>query len=376
VTLLGLATLSIVLVVNIIILLWSPTIVLPETANPAYGNTLFLILPWSDPLLPFFDLTGWGFAIYHLLLVVAITASFAWMMVRSYGPIRREMSMDRPREGHSPLWVMGAIFFAVLAINYIYTILLILIDYDPITPDFQSQPLWALLHAYASASVWEELVTRVAFIGVPLLLLDVAFHKRQGLGRYILGGGFHLGGRELALIWASAGIFALGHVVNWDASKVLPTWIAGLAFGYLFLRLGLYAAIMLHFTVDYLGIPIEISGDSLLVTLAMGLLFLFWGILGCGYVAVYAKRIAVFLSGKDLGIGKTPSAPSSADFALPPPSVQSGTGGGGSATPPGMLPKPEGRTRSGGFYSCIKCGNTQARYQDGKLVCTRCGYEE
>lgn len=379
VTLLALATLLILLLVNVIILIWSPTIVLPEAADPVHGSSLYLIVPWSDPLVMLLELNGVSFGLYHILLVVVITASFVWMVVRSYGTLREELTLERPKEGHSPFWTVGTVFFAVLSINFIITMILLIAGYNPTAPaSFEDRPLWALLDGYASASVWEELVTRVLYIGLPLLLIDLVLRRKKAIRRYLLGGGFELGGKELALIWASAGIFALAHTVFWDAWKIVPTWIGGLAFGYLFLRLGLYAAIMLHFAVDYLSIPIELTGDALVVTLVLGLLILFWDVVGGVYIVVFANRIFRFLAGKDLGARRPALAPSTTVATGPerplqsqkPPPEPQGIG------PPANVAGPPLRSHKDGFYSCVKCGNTKARLNDGKLECTRCGNKE
>lgn len=383
VTLVALVALVALLVINVVILIWSPTVVLPEAADPAHGNTLFLIVPWVDPILSLFEVSGWSFALYHILLVFAISTSFVWMVVASLGILRKELSLEKPREGHSPLWIIGTVFFAVLAMNFIYAILLILFNVQVTTPDFPSKALWQLLHGLASASVWEELVTRVLYIGVPLLLIDLAYRKRRGLLRYFIGGRFEIGGKELALIWASSGIFALGHIVYWDAWKIIPTWIAGLAFGYLFLRLGLYACIMLHFLVDYLTIPLDITGDAAVVALVLGLLILLWDVLGSAYIFIYTRRMIFFLTGKDLRVKEEPAPTARSALSTlepyqrpqPPVSRSEGTGPGKSGPPPNAT-GPFGRTYGEGFYSCSKCGNTQARYIDGRLECNRCGNRE
>jgi hypothetical protein len=372
VTLIGLAALLALLVVNLVILVWSPSIVLPEASDPSNGIVLFLIVPWANPLIGLFELTGLSFGVYNVLLVLAIAVSFAWMVIASVDTFKQELRLERPKEGHSPLWIVGTVFFAIMAMNFIYALILMLLNVEITTPDFASEDLWQLLYGLANASVWEELITRVLYIGVPLLLIDLAYHKRKKLWRYFLGGKFEFGGIELALIWASAGIFALGHIVYWDTWKIVPTWIAGLAFGYLFLRLGLYACIMLHFTVDYLSVPMDIAPSSMAVTLILGLLILFWDLLGSAYIVIYCKRIFDFLMGKGAGlraakpIGPTPT-PSSVAPPPPPPQQRSMS--------PGTAP-PVMRSHKDGFYSCTKCGNTEARFVDGKLECVRCGNKE
>jgi hypothetical protein len=371
VTLFGLVALLALLVINLIILAWSPSIILPEASNPSNGIVLFIIVPWANPLLGLFELTGLSFGVYNVLLVLAIAVSFAWMVIASVDTFKQELTLKKPKEGHSPLWIVGTVFFAIMAINFIYALILMLLNVEITTPDFASEELWQLLYGLANASVWEELITRVLYIGIPLLLIDLAYHKRKKLWRYFLGGKFEFGGIELALIWASAGIFALGHIVYWDTWKIIPTWIAGLAFGYLFLRLGLYACIMLHFTVDYLSVPMDIAPGSMAVTLILGLLILFWDLLGSAYIVVYGKRILDFLMGKNMAQKSAKPlgpAPTPTPMAPPPPPPQQ------RMAP--MAAPPVTRSYKDGFYSCTNCGNTEARFVEGKLECLRCGHRE
>jgi membrane protease YdiL (CAAX protease family) len=51
----------------------------------------------------------------------------------------------------------------------------------------------------------------------------------------------------------SGALFGLAHYSGWDdqAWKVLATGIMGVFLGYLFVRFGLYAAILMHFIIDY-----------------------------------------------------------------------------------------------------------------------------
>lgn len=372
ITSISLLPLLVLLAVNVIILLWSPAVVLPETADPSHGNTLFILLPISNPIVDLVDLTGPSFAAYHLFLVASITACFAWMVYRSLKPYREELQFKMPKEGHSPFYTIGTIFFAVMAFNAGYVILLGLFGVQMNTPDFGGQELWQLLDGLASASVWEELVSRVLLIGVPLLIIDTLMNSRKRTRNYLLGGGFDLGGKELVLLFASSGIFALGHIVYWDAWKILPSWVAGIAFGFLFLRIGLYASIMLHFTIDYLTIPLDMT-TSVLVSLALGLCLLLWEVLGSIYFLSYLSKMARFLTGADLRPKPEPKpVPHIVPMGYGPYNPPPGPGGpayGQSYPQRGYAPPPRG----GGFFTCANCGNTEAVYRDGKLECTRCG---
>jgi len=382
----GIASIALVLLVldlvlNIAIMIWGGSVVLPIALDPTQGASLFLIIPWTDPLLTILNLTGVAFGLYYVLLVFAITASFIWLIWKSKLAFKDEISFRPLKFGHSPLYTVGTIFFAVLAFDTLYAILLDLLGVQVVTPDFPSLEIWQLLQGLAAASVWEELITRVLYIGVPLLVIDLLSKKMKDPKRYLLGGGFKMGSKELALIWISSGLFAYGHIVSWDAWKIIPAWIAGLAFGYLFLRIGLYASIVLHFSFDYLSVPLDLT-SSVLVVLTIGLIALVWEIIGGVYLAVYIRKMILFLTGAD----KRPKPQMTNAY---PSTYQQGNAPSGyqgqqtvqQGIPPQMaIPgdamhrSPYARNRPGPvFFSCKYCGWTEARYKDGQLECARCG---
>lgn len=117
----------------------------------------------------------------------------------------------------------------------------------------------------------------------------------NGLLGYILGGGFRIGPLEAFFITGSALMFGYAHVAGWDLWKLLPTFIAGLGFGYLFLKVGIHAAILLHFSFDYLSL-----GQSLLPGFElMGLLLLvLWTIVGAFYFGHYTVQAVKWLMGQ------------------------------------------------------------------------------
>jgi hypothetical protein len=217
------------------------------------------------------------------------------------------------------------------------------------------------LHAFASASVWEELITRVLWLGVPLLLIDLALGKAKSLKPYLFGGSKVFGTKEIVFIWVSAGIFALGHIVYWDAFKLLPTFAAGIALGFLFIRYGLYACIVLHFAVDYYDM-LGLSLNSVAIQGVFGLILIALGILGMPFLVVYARRIIMFVLGLDL---RPRPAPTSSP-------LQPGMGGKTGT----YEAQPAVGSREQSFFTCARCGSNEAKFQDGKLECVRCGWRQ
>jgi DNA-directed RNA polymerase subunit RPC12/RpoP len=362
------------LAINVVILIWSIWVVAPIAANPAHGNTLFLIIPWTNPLLTLFPVDGIWFLVYHVLLVIAITASFAWLIWKSYEKYAEELSFKAPTKGHSPLYAMGTIFFAVLAFDFIWAILVEAVGATPISPPFGTSELWQLLDGFASASVWEELVTRVLWLGVPLLLIDLATKKMTKPAHYLLGGGFGLGKKELFFLLFSSALFSWAHIVYWDAYKIPPTFVAGLALGYLFLRFGLYACIMLHFSFDYLTIPMAVW-DSVAVLVVLSIVIVVWEVVGGGYLISYLVEIYKFIfRGKARPSVAMPA--SAMTLPVPPaPAVPHEQMAPIQTQPyPGPPPPPRWQSYQAGFaWRCPYCGYTEASYQEGRFTCLRCG---
>ena len=146
------------------------------------------------------------------------------------------------------------------------------------------------LYAYANAAVWEEVIARVAFIGVPMTVL-AACHLRKDFPRYLLGG-FGMSRLALVLIFVSAIVFGFAHMPGWGLWKVLPTFISGFAMGYLYVRFGIHASIMFHFAVDYMGV-LAVGPAALVVSLIMFAIIA----LGIPSIIVLARNIWTNRSG-------------------------------------------------------------------------------
>lgn len=353
--------LLVLIAVNVGIVIGSIGLVLSDLEGQKF--TLFMIVPLIVELL---EIGGLALTAYYLFLVVAIVGSFLWMIRKSLARFLGELRLKPASNGHSPLYIVGTLFFSLIALNFYYYILLGAMGIVPETPDFGDITIWETIFLLANASVWEELITRVLLIGVPLIFVGLARKGDMRWLNYFLGGGFKLGKPELALLVFSSAMFGLAHLTSWDIYKVLPTFIAGLALGYLFLRVGLYAAIMLHFTVDFASVPIEIT-QSLTVTLVIGILTLVWIAVGSCYFYYYSARAMGFVLKKDLWPPRFLRPKPQPIMYTPQRTYPPSTGD----MPPSTA---QYRSRELGFgFSCRYCGNTEARYQGGDFYCLRCG---
>jgi hypothetical protein len=369
---------------NVIVLVWGIGQVLPNVAG--HSAYLFIITPWLVDILRISDAE---ISIYFLFLVVAIVASFVWMLKKSLHKFAHELTFQIHDEGHSPLYMISTLFFAVIAFNILFYIAIGFFGSSPSVPG-QAADLWQILYSYAQASVWEEVITRVLLLGVPLLLIAIATNKVKDPKHYILGGGFQLGKTELTLLVFSSAMFGLAHSFNWDIYKVLPAFIAGMAMGYLFLKFGLYAAIMFHFFTDYLSMSLSIWPDNLGLELAIGLMMLVFIAVGVIYFIHYSFKAFELFTGIKL-IRKRPVAagptyyppqpyynPYPQGYYDPyqnPPNMyqQYQQYPQTPQAPPYPQPTPPTGPDNGFGFICPHCGGTEARYSDGKFECLKCG---
>ena len=338
----GIASMGLVafLGLNVAIMLWGIGEVLPNTQGDY--TRLFLVTPWIVEIVRLWD--EW-FAAAFLLMVAAILISFVWMVYRSLGPMKVELRFDDVKE-HSPAYVISTLFFALFFFNILFYLLVEFLGATPNSPDFENVELWTNLYGFVRASVWEELIVRVLYIGLPLLFIDVLLKNRNEKAyRYLLGGRFGIGRPEVVLILFSSFMFAIAHAFSWDLYKTIPTFLGGLAFGYLFLKYGLYASIMLHFAFDYISMPMDVF-ESDAVTIAIGLLILAWLGIGMAYFVSYSMKTFTFTRSL-LGIERREKV----DQVKKEPE---------SYDPNFSRP-------------CPYCGDNRARLLDGELECLNCG---
>ena len=362
-------------VFTLFVLVYGIDIVWPEIVHHEYP--LFVVAP---VLITFLTLSGDALGIYYLMIVTSILASAAWFFLKGSKGYWAEMTLKAKSREHSPVFEVCGLMFAGLFIDYVIVILLEVWGMSPSRPTEGSET-WDLLFALANASVWEEIITRVLLIGTPLIAVDFLRRKWQPrLRAYVLGGGFKIGFPETILVIVSSSIFGFAHFEGYGLWKVLPAAISGVMFGYLFLKFGIWASVMLHFGYDYLGMPTQVfdSSTSLQTVTIVGLLL--WLGLGAIFFVYYLTRIGEFLTGKKYMESPAatavqggyqemwyvpPQAPSYQDYSYNQSNY------GYQEAPQQHAPAPGGHI---GGYVCPSCGFTQARWIDGRFQCLRCGH--
>ena len=369
------------LALQVVTLVWGAKLVVPDILDTWTGITLFVIMPIVIDL---FQISGYALVAYYFFLIAAIVASCLWIFLTSLSYFKKEARMTADSRRHSALFDTFGLLFATFFFS-VATALLAQPSSDevPSITDF-SETLFLL----ANASVWEELVTRVLLIGIPLLIWGLLRSSRKNkIYSYFLGGGFRMNLPEVTLVLISSAIFGFAHFESgWGAWKIIPTTVAGMAFGYLFLKHGLAAAIMMHFATDYLSLPVE-AYNSIGLEILTGLGVLLWLAFGSVFFVYYTTRVMEYLTGRKYFETEPPQSAQGmqAPYGYPSPYYH----------PPGDVPywpptpeQPQPRPAQTyqqyqqpfpqnssivGRYVCPACGHTEARWTNGRFQCLRCG---
>ncbi|MFW5927562.1 MAG: type II CAAX prenyl endopeptidase Rce1 family protein [Thermoplasmatota archaeon] len=336
-------------------------IILPKTLYNSSVIYLVSPIPMTQGgkyyfALGLFKINGYPFAIYYISLVGIIFTSYIVMFYNGTNGFlvyfKETLNGDKDGPDHlkGPIMRVACIFAALLCVTYLYIMGLELLGTSPSTPaGLKESPLWELAYGFTNAAVWEEVVVRVIYIGVPMVFYaKVKGHKNA---KKFLLGGFGLKSRFIIiLIIFSSALFSLAHLASWDIYKIFPTFIAGIGFGYLFAKDGLYSAILLHFVWDYMSIPDKIM-DIPNFNIYFTLIIFFWIVVGVYYSFYFVKH----------GIEWFSRPEEKEEDIITQKEAKEKRGGTGD---------------TGFAYVCPNCGNSTAIYtEEGKLKCKRCGKE-
>lgn len=361
------------LVIMLITMIAGISIVLPEIGRHVF--TLQVALIWLFPLR---EISGATLEAWYLILVAAIGMSAVYVFVRSSTGFFREVTGRGAPRNHSALFDISGLMFAVFFVNAAIVLLMTLAGSEPTVPSEGAED-WEMLFLLANASVWEEIIIRVLLIGMPLLVIHQ--FRQNGtvrLRQLLLGGGIDIRWAEAALILLSASVFGIAHYWSWGLWKVFPSGLAGIAFGYVFLRHGLTASILLHFSFDYLSMPITLFDPSLGAQIGFGLAVILWLAVGAVFAVYFTVRMTEFVAKTtflddpiDLAMASqhraAPAGVRSADTWAP----QGGSGGAYVPDAP-RSPRAVAPPRSA-WFTCPFCGSAEAKWQDGRFQCLGCG---
>jgi len=398
----------VLIVIDVAAFVYATSLIVPGAlaGGPRYID-LYVLTPF--PFGVTYDANADVFLLYFALVAGAILAACLWYAVRDARPtaeaFTRPLSDMKGRMESRSAWVAtGQVFMAALFFQIVYILFLAVggVEASPPTGGVPV-PDWYLYFALANASVYEELVTRLIFIGVPLFLVAALIPRARLPADWTVPAWRHLFGGTLnrsspaplvvaaiPLVIISSIVFGAAHVPAWGWWKFLPSAVAGLGMGYLFVRRGLLAAILFHFANDYLGAAALLTADSFGAQALLGLLLIVLILLGLFYFAwysVYVVRLAGDLATR-WGLRRPSPAPAAAAapaYAVPlapgsasvPVYVPWAPLGPSAPPPPGTVEGPLGMPWYGGAFVafiCPRCGWTQSRYDEGRFTCLRCGH--
>ncbi len=418
----------------------APTVVGFDNLHLAWATDayFYVVAPFPVPLLLYFSENPGQIAASYLFVLAAILIPIAYYTYRERGLLVRAFAAPLDaislRLRSMSTWV--AVAQAWLAVTFFQLSIVLALNAlgSPATSPIQVTPTntWFLLYDLARASVFEELAFRVLLIGLPMSIGALIFHagrpspsggrpKLLGAFRYLLGGQLRATSSREALLagwillFASSAVFGLAHDASWGFWKVVPAAVAGLAFGYLFLRHGIGAAIVGHFLNDYLNAILMEGVGGVALEAVLGLLL--WGLLVAGagffiWYLIYAwqhlqdlrVRFGAHLVRRAAPTGAAPPPP--AWGPAPPPAGWTGTPptygsppapppAAPPTTPPWSMPPTAASmpVRGGahvpreytptyhpppyGFppvrFQCPACGWVEARYDGRRFTCLRCG---
>ncbi|MEE9341174.1 MAG: CPBP family intramembrane glutamic endopeptidase [Thermoplasmata archaeon] len=324
------------------------------------GVVIYVLAPIPIGLFSFSD-PGW-FLLYYLGLVVAVVVSISLAVGLDGKKLISDM-VSSVRDGRLRLstntsWAMIAqLFCTYLFFSTAYLLFLWMLGVETASPSTQSYPQWFLLFELLNASVYEEIATRLVFLGVPLFLIALGSGVRgRPLLKELFGGSGRMKSYTWGLIIASATIFGIAHIPSWDVYKLAPTLFAGLILGYVYVKKGIWASILFHFVVDYFAasVLVAIASGNTGMEVFLGLVLIVFLIAGFLFFIYYSKK-ALDALGAFFGLPKPVPAPA-----------------GGVQMAEAVPPQTMGPQQFG--FACSQCGFQEARYSEGRFQCLRCGY--
>jgi hypothetical protein len=270
--------LSLYLIYESITAVWGITVVWDHL--PSYTHGLFVVIP---KVVTFFRFGGTGLQIYYLLIMIAALSSVVYLFVMSYKPVKEEGIKGLKK---TPIYEVMTLFSALMFLEVMYIIILNSSGVETTSP-FDEED-WEMMFSLLNASVYEEIICRILYLGVPMCILGLILKKKgTPVSGYIFGG-FGMSKLSFVFIVFSAAMFAMAHLGGWGWWKILPTFIFGLISGFLFCKYGIYATISIHFLTDYMGAATWLSNPMAGFLYTVAVLAAFLG--GIPFVQPYTSK--------------------------------------------------------------------------------------
>jgi len=252
--------------------------------------SFIVIVPFPHTL---FYVGGAALQAYWVIVSAIIVACVLYMVLEfvnaagSHGGITQSGNAEKT----AAFWICISLSVMFL-FNFIVILLTSAAGSDIEVPDMGSTIQQMFL--VGEAAVWEEIITRMLYIGVPLAVISLIVTRKKESLKCLLGG-FGMSRASIAFIIISGVIFGLAHYPGWEqqAWKVVTAGAMGMFLGYMFVRFGLYASILLHFVNNYLSSFNWMGVGGLTMTISFVLL-------GTGFVALIYIIIRILDSKKTI----------------------------------------------------------------------------
>ena len=197
------------------------------------------------------ELTGLALDIYWVFILIMFLGSVFLVFWHSRKAMSSSEKKGIARARDTPLYWIGLTFGSSLVIQAVM-LLVIFGSGSGITIPNLPTDLGQSIMLYTNAGVWEEIICRVLFIGIPMVIIASIKHYRSPL-KYLLGG-FGVNKITIILILISSMFFAIGHLSGWGWNKIPLVLVGGLAMGWLYARFGLHACIVFHCLTDLMSV--------------------------------------------------------------------------------------------------------------------------
>ncbi|MDR0309243.1 MAG: CPBP family intramembrane metalloprotease [Candidatus Methanoplasma sp.] len=242
------------------------------------GVNMIMLLPSVHKLL---ELGPLGSRIFLIFLLAGILASVAYALLDLSKNAKAAGGITKPGAVKSTAVLWAGIFMCITILLDITHTTVTISDEATLGTVMVSEDILQEMYSLVQASVWEEVITRMVYIGLPIMVISLIITRRKESLKCLFGG-FGMSWAAVVLIMISSVIFGFAHS-GWGYTwKIISTGISGTFLGYLFVRFGIYASILLHFLVDYLqsflwlGLGTEVQGVIIWVCAAFGVFALFY----------------------------------------------------------------------------------------------------
>ena len=212
-------------------------------------------------------------ALFALDLVI-LGLAMAYAIYSFYKGYENEMATGDPDcTEKSGLVGCSSILAVSLFLSMAYIMFTAVAGQMPDTSWTSSYTTYELVFRLTRAGVIEEIMYRVFWIGVPMLILALIVARNKRCWQFLLGG-FGMSKAAFVLLIISSVLFGLAHLSGWGWSKVPDAALGGLLFGYIYIQYGLYASMLAHCATDVIYTVGYTVGTGIQSLAILGMIFL------------------------------------------------------------------------------------------------------